>query len=162
MRRGLVLDSLSTDICNTNSYSGCKDRTKLNLSSSDISLHQYRTELYSHTDTFSVGNNVLITHVHGINGISNRVNVHAYDPALGCVEDINVINAAVAYDYPNIGEVLILKIKQAVHIPSMSNNLLCTMQLMLSDDTVFERLGFLTENPNHIDHSIIVASTEDT
>ena len=88
---GVVLESLSTDICNTNSYSSCKDTSKFNSSSTNISLHQYRTQLDSHADTCTVGDNVLIIHVHEINGMPNRVDAHAYHPALGCVKDINVV-----------------------------------------------------------------------
>ena len=89
------------------------------------------------------------------------VKVHAYDPSLGCVQDINVVNAAVAYDCPHSGEVLILRINQAIHIPAMPNNLLCVIQLRLNDVNVFERPKFLTEIPNCTDHSIVVSSTED-
>ena len=88
-----------------------KDETKFNLSSTNISLHQYRTELDSHADNFTVGDNVLIAYIHGINVIPKRLNVHAYDPALEYVKDINVANATVAYDGPNTGDVLTLKIK---------------------------------------------------
>ena len=126
-RRGVVLDSLSTYIVNTNSCSSCKDKTKFNLSSTNISLNQYRTELESHADNCTVGNNVVITHVHDINGMPKRLNVLAYDPALGCVKDINVVNADVAYDCLHSGEVLILKINLDIHIPTISNNLLCVM-----------------------------------
>ena len=158
----MVLDFLSTEIVNTNSYSSCKDNTKFNLSSTNISLHQYRTELYSHADTCTVGNNILINHVHDINGIPKRVNVHVYDPVLGCVKGKTVVKGAVAYDYPRSGEFLIIKSNQAIHIPTISNNLLCVMQLRLNDGNVFERPKFLTKKQNCIDHSIVVSSTEDT
>ena len=161
MGSSVVLNSLSTELCNTNPSSSFRNKPKFNLSSTNISLNQYRTDLDSHADTCTIGNNALITHVHEINGMPKRVKVHAYDPSLGCVQDINVVNAAVAYDCPHSGEVLILKINQAIHIPSMSNNLLCVMQLRLNDVNVFERPKFLTEIPNCTDHSIVVSSTED-
>ena len=75
-----------------------------NISSSRSTLHipQSRTELDSHADTCTIGNNALITHVH-----SRRVNVHGYDASLGCQKDMQIVNAALAYDCPLTGEVLI-------------------------------------------------------
>ena len=124
-----------------------KDETKFNKSSTNISLHQYRTELDSHADNFTVGDNVLIVYVHGINVIPKRLNVHAYDPALEYVKDINVANATVAYDGPNTGDVLTLKIKQATHIPPISNNLLCVMQLRLTISMCLKDPIFLLKTP---------------
>ena len=81
-------------------------------------MSQHRTELDSHADTCTVGKNSLITHVH-----NRQVNVHAYDPSLGSQQDMSIVNAAVAYDCPHTGEVLIFKINQAIHIESMSVDL---------------------------------------
>ena len=118
-------------------------------------MSQHRTELDSHADTCTVGKNSLITHVH-----NRQVNVHAYDPSLGSQQDMSIVNAAVAYDCPHTGEVLIFKINQAIHIESMSNNLLCVMQLRMNDVKVFDCPKFLTENPDAQTHSIPIPSTE--
>ena len=44
-------------------------------------------ELDTHADTCTVGHNVLITHIHELNGIPKTVNVSAYDPTLGSAKD---------------------------------------------------------------------------
>ena len=86
--------------------------------------------------------------------------MHAYDPSLGSQQDKSIVNAAVAYDCPHTGEVLILKINQAIQIESMSNNLLCIMQLRMNDVKVFDCPKFLTDNPDAQTHSILVPPAE--
>ena len=93
-----------------------------------VNISQSRTELDSHADTCTIGKNALITHVHNRN-----VNVHAYDPSMGSQQNMSIVNAAVAYDCPHTGEVLILKINQAIQINTMENNLLCLMQVRTND-----------------------------
>ena len=118
-------------------------------------LPHSRTELDSHADTCTVGENALITHIH-----NRRVNVHAYDPSLGSQQDMSIVNAAVAYDCPHTGEVLIFKINQAIQIESMSHNLLCIMQLRMNDVKVFDCPKFLTDNPVAHTHSIFIPPIE--
>ena len=89
---------------------------------------EFQTELDSHANTCVVGHNCLITHTY-----DKRVNVLGYDPKLGSMKNMNIVLAALAYDDPTSGEPVILRVHQAVHIPSMSNNLLCPMQLRLND-----------------------------
>ena len=92
-----------------------------------------RTELDTHADTCVVGKNCLIVHEY------NRwVTVTGYDPKQGCVKDLKVVAAVLAYDCPKTGEVIILRINQAIYIKSMSNNLLCPMQLRANDIKLFD------------------------
>ena len=80
--------------------------------STNLIVSQHRTELDSHADTCTVGKNALITHIH-----NRSVTVHAYDPSLGTQQDKSIVNAAVAYDCPHTGEILICKlIKQYILI----------------------------------------------
>ena len=72
--------------------------------SSILQLSQSRTELDRHTETYNIGNNALVTHMYKI-----YVNVHAYDPSLGCVKDMSLLNAAVVYDCSHTCMVLIPK-----------------------------------------------------
>ena len=120
-----------------------------------LSLSQHKTELDSHADTCTVGKNALITHIHNRN-----VNVHAYDPSMGSKQNMSIVNAAVAYDCPHTGEVLIFKINQAIQIKTMSNNLLCIMQLRMNDVKVFDCPKFLTDSPDALTHSIIIPPAE--
>ena len=110
-----------------------------------------RTELDTYADTCVVGKNCLIVHAY------NRwVTVTGYDPQLGCVKDLKVVAASIAYDCHKTGEVIIIRINQAIYIKSMSNNLLCPMQLRMNDIKVFDCPKFLIENPKEHDHTVIL------
>jgi hypothetical protein len=89
--------------------------------------HEFSTELDSHADTCVVGRNCLVTHT-----FDKKVNVSGYDPQLGSMKGMPIASAALAYDDPSTGETIILRVHQAVHIPTMMNNLLCPMQLRVN------------------------------
>ena len=93
-----ILAPLISEACHNNYFHISSNRTTINLS-------QSRTELDSHADTCTVGRNALITHVH-----NRRVNVHSYDASLGCQRDMQIVNAALAYDCPLTGEIFISNI----------------------------------------------------
>jgi len=112
-----------------------------------------RTELDTHADTCVVGNNCLIVHEY-----DRWVTVTGYDPTQGSVKDLKVVGAVIAYDCPQTGEVIIIRINQAIHIKSMSNNLLCPMQIRMNDIKVFDCPKFLIENPKDIDHTLTLPS----
>jgi hypothetical protein len=85
---------------------------------------EHPTDLDSHADTCVVGKNALIVHL-----LNKKVNVTGFDPSLGKVKDLDLVSAALAYDCPATGETVILIIHQAVHVPTMKNDLLCPMQM---------------------------------
>ena len=87
----------------------------------NISIPQPRTDLDNRTHTYIVSRNTLITHYHETNGQPTYVNVVAYDPTLGSVPDIRIVNVAVAYDYPKTEEMIVFKTNQAIHIKSMAH-----------------------------------------
>ena len=89
---------------------------------STLSMPQSRTDLDSYADTCVVGCNSLITHYHETNVQPICVIVVGYDPSLPSVRNINVVNAAIAYDCPHTGEVIIFKINQAIRVNTVSNN----------------------------------------
>ena len=92
-----------------------------------------RTELDTHADTCVIGKHCLITHEY-----DRYVSVSGFDPLQGSVKDLKIVSAALAYDNPKTGEVIILRINQAIFIKSMSNNLLCPMQLRMNEVKVFD------------------------
>jgi hypothetical protein len=108
------------------------------------------SELDSHADTCVVGKNALIIH-----DFERPVNVTGYDQSVATTK-ARTVTAAVAYDEPNTGRVLVFIIHQAIEIPGMSNNLLCPMQLRLNDVIVSEVPNFLTMNPREETHTIQV------
>ena len=118
---------------------------------------EHSTELDSHADTCVVGKNCLITHTY-----DKTVSVTGYDPKMGTTRGIQVVSAALAYDDPHSGETVILRVHQAVHIPTMLNNLLCPMQMRLNDVVVEDCPKFLHPNPTETTHSIAVREEDDT
>jgi hypothetical protein len=65
-----------------------------------------------------------------------------------------IISAALAYDEPMTGEVVILVVHNAILIDEMDNNLLCPMQLRMNDVKVDECPRYLADNPDDNSHSI--------
>ena len=144
----LRINTLTTIIYNTHRKPGSY--------STNILFNNYRTELDSHADTRTVGYNTLITHTHEINSISEKVNNQAFDTKLEIVEDIIVVNAALAYVCSHTDIVIILKANQAIHITTMEHNLLCIIQMKLNDITIEEYPKFLTENPSRTSHAMVI------
>ena len=123
----------------------------VNSSSKD----KLRVELDSHADTTVVGSNVLIVHDH-----ERFVDVYGYDNK-SRHKNITTVDAAVAYDDPQTGNVSLLLINQAILIPSMENILLCPMQCRLNNVTVNDVPKFLVKNATVNDHLIIIPSDDD-
>jgi hypothetical protein len=107
-----------------------------------------QSELDSHADTCVVGKNALIIH-----DFERAVNVTGYDKAVATVK-ARTVTAAVAYDNPNTGEVMIFIIHQAIEIPDLKHNLLCPMQMRLNDVLVSEIPKFLARDATEDTHSI--------
>lgn len=125
------------------------------LGGTSTTVTQSRIELDSHVDTCTIGRNALVTHIH-----ERKVNVSPYDPALGSVNDLDVVNAAVAYDCPATGDVIIFNINQAIHINTMSNTLLCVMQVRMNYINVFECPKFLIDNPTFTNHTLVIPPSD--
>ncbi len=115
---------------------------------------EHPTDLDSHADTCVVGKHVLIAEI-----LDKKVNVTGFDPAQGKIKDLDLVTAALAYDCPQTGEVSILMIHQAVHVPTMENDLLCPMQMRMNDVELHECPKFMEGHPSDMSHSLRV--TED-
>jgi hypothetical protein len=94
----------------------------------ELEIEEHPTDMDSHADTCVVGKNTLIMHK-----LDKKVNVTGFDPTQGKVKDLDLVSAALAYDCPTTGEATILLIHQAVHVPTMENDLLCPMQMRMND-----------------------------
>ena len=112
-----------------------------------------RTELDTHADTCVVGKHCLITHE-----FDRLVSVTGYDPNQGKVKDLKIVSAVVAYDCHMTGEVIIIRINQAIYIKSMVNNLLCPMQIRMNDIKVFDCPKFLIDKPDYHEHTLSIPS----
>jgi hypothetical protein len=87
--------------------------------------------------------------------------VTGYDPKLGSMKGMAIVSAALAYVDPTSGEVIILRVHQAVHIPTMPNNLLCPMQMRLNDVLVDDCPKFVHRDPTDTTHTITVKNEDD-
>ena len=66
------------------------------------------------------------------------------------------MSAALAYDDPSTGEVIILMVHQAILVPQIRHNLLCPMQLRMNDVEVDEKPKFLTDAPAELNHALAI------
>ena len=112
-----------------------------------------RTELDSHAEACVVGKHALI-----FQDFDRPVNVTTYDPKGPTAKAMRTVSAALAYDDPETGEVILLIIHQAISIPHMDNNLLSTFQLRLNDVKVNDVPKILTDKPSVENHCLIVPS----
>ena len=112
---------------------------------------EVRSELDSHADTCVVGNNALV-----FQDFDRPVDVIGYDKQLGVAENCRTVGAAVAYDDPGTGQIIILVINQATYMPQLETNLLNPMQLRMSGVKVSEEAKFLAESPSEETHALVV------
>ena len=109
-----------------------------------------RSELDSHADTCVIGDNALVTFDY-----EREVRVSSYDVAQGS-KVYRTVSAAKGYDDPQSGQLIVLRVNQAIHIPTLAHNLLCLMQLRLNDVVVNEVPKFLVPRPTDKHHAIIL------
>ena len=117
----------------------------------DGDTSEHPTDLDSHADTCVVGQNAVIVHL-----LNKKVNVTGFDPSQGKLKDLELVSAALAYDDPTTGETIILMVHQAVHVPTMQNDLLCPMQKRMNDVEVHECPKFLLQHPNDQTHTLVI------
>jgi hypothetical protein len=89
-----------------------------------------------------------------VHKLDKKVNVTGFDPTLGKTLNLDLVSAALAYDCPTTGAATILMIHQAVHVPTMENDLLCPMQMRMNDVEVHECPKFMEAAPSDTSHSL--------
>ena len=77
-----------------------------------------------------------------------------FDPAQGKVKNLDLVSATLVSDCPRTSEVSILMINQAIHVPTMENDLLCLMQMRLNDIDLHESPKFMEQRPNYRSHTL--------
>ena len=90
-----------------------------------------------------LGCNPKITHTN-----EQKVLVSGYDKTLG-ERRYDVVSRELDYDDPHSGQPIILEIHQAIHIPTISHNLLSPMQLMTNNVHLDSKPKFLHTNPTN-------------
>ena len=88
------------------------------------------------------------------------VEVEGYDRALG-TKRYDTVSGALAYDHPQTGEVLLLVLHQAIHIPHLDHHLLCPMQCRVNDVTVGETPKFMVANPTDETHALTIPDDDE-
>jgi hypothetical protein len=106
--------------------------------------------LDSHADCCVCGKEVLV-----LNDFDREVTISGWDPE-GETQSLSIVSAETGYTVPESGKTVLLIAHHSIFSPSMSHNLLSTMQMRLHDVTVNETLKFQSLNPTKISHSISV------
>ena len=65
-----------------------------------------------------------------------------------------IVSRVIAYDIPGTGKTIVLHVHQAIHMPTMTNNLLNLMQMQASDIMVNEVPKCMVDSPSDDTHSI--------
>lgn len=100
-------------------------------------------ELDSHADTCCLGHACTIIARH-----SQTVSVEPFDPSLGHIDDIAIVDAAIAFDHPETKQTWILVFRQALYIPNLDCHLLCPMQMRLHGLIVNDVPSFIPGRPS--------------
>ena len=88
-------------------------------------------------------------------GHERLVNVVGYDKSGGTQhQDLPTVSGALVYDDPASGTAIMLIVHQAISVATMSNNLLCPMQIRMNDIELNDTPKVLTENPTNKTHAI--------
>ena len=100
------------------------------------------TELDSHVDSPVVGKHAII-----LESLNKSVRVSGFSSEIGKPIRVKVVHAAVVYDCDITGETHILVLHNALHIPSMDNNLVPPFTMRLAGLDVNECPKFLAKKP---------------
>jgi transcription initiation factor TFIIIB Brf1 subunit/transcription initiation factor TFIIB len=109
-----------------------------------------RSDLDSHADWCVCGKEVLV-----LNNFDREVTVAGWDPE-GETQPLSSVSAEMGYTVPESGKTVLLIADQSIFSPSLSHNLLSTMQMRLYDVIVNETPKFQHFNPTILSHSISV------
>jgi hypothetical protein len=113
-----------------------------------------RSDLDSHSDACVVGKEALI-----FNYFYREVTASGYDPSAE-TKSLSTVSAALGYAVPEMGQNVLLIVHQAISIPMLNHNLLCTMQMRLHDVVVNETPKFQSLEPTSLSHTISVRGDE--
>ena len=109
---------------------------------------QSRTELDSHANMPVVGRHALVLSESG-----RHVDVNAFTPDYGAMT-VPVVDAALQYDCPFDGQTYILVVRDALHVPSMKNNLIPPFVLREAGVQVNDVPKIQLSDPTESDHSL--------
>jgi hypothetical protein len=102
--------------------------------------------LDSHADCCVCGKEVLV-----FNDFDREVTVDGWDPE-GETQSLSIVSAAMGYTIPESGKTVLLIAHQSIFSPSLTHNLLSTMQMRLHYVIVNETPKFKSLNPTKLSH----------
>ena len=108
-----------------------------------------RTELDSHANMAVAGKHSFIFESTG-----RTCDVSPFSKDLGMVSNVPIVDAAIAYEDVKTGEVVILLMRNALYIPSMSINLIPPFLMRCGGVIVRETAKIHCDNPTKLDHCI--------
>ena len=73
-----------------------------------------RTDLDSHANTVVLG-----THAFIFESTKRACNVQPFDPSLGIASKIQIVDGAIVYECPYTGEIYVIIVRNALHIPHL-------------------------------------------
>ena len=85
--------------------------------------------------------------------------VESFDPSIGTVKKVHVVDAAISYDCPYLHQTFILIIRNELYIPTLENNIIPPFIMRESGITVNEKPKIHVLNPESSDHSITFPSS---
>ena len=121
----------------------------------DESTADPRTELDSHANMIVLGKNSFVFESTG-----KTCNVQPFSSDLGMATNVPIVDGALAYDCPYTGQVYILLVRNALHIPSMDHNLVPPFIMRAGGVHVNDVPKIHCESPEIEDHSISFEGTE--
>jgi len=146
------------DICEERNVSMVRTFREFRIGAVNTRVTEGRCELDNHADTCVVGPGTALV----IHEFPERARVFGYDESVAQATDCRIVSAVVAYDCPQSGDVFMVTIHQAILIPSLKTNLLCSMQMRDNDVRVNDEPKFMVPNPTDEHHAITVPCYQDT
>ena len=111
-------------------------------------------ELDIHGDSPVVGSKGLIIRTH-----DRKVRVNGFTPALRS-KTVDVVDAEIAYEFDFTGKLLIMIIRNGLHIKEIKHNLLSQFIIRLAGLEVNEQPKFMTRNPTTKHHLVYFKENE--
>mmetsp|Transcript_19836 Transcript_19836/g.27897 ORF Transcript_19836/g.27897 Transcript_19836/m.27897 type:complete len:252 (+) Transcript_19836:1963-2718(+) len=121
-------------------------------SSNDESYGQIpKSKLDSHTNMV-----LLEGHAFIFDGVCGRTcTVQPYNPSLGALQRIPIVDVAVAYDDPHTQEIIVLIARNALHVPTLDHNLIPPFIMREAGIIVNDTAKIHVNNPTSNDHALI-------
>ena len=108
-----------------------------------------RTELDSHANMVVLGKNAFIFESTG-----RTCNVKPFTDQLGIVENVPIVDAAIAYECPYSHQVYILILRNALHIPTLEHNLIPPFIMRAGGIIINDVPKIHCPDPSVLDHCI--------